>query len=212
VVVLAGAGLLAFGQLMGGGGDTSRLTGTNITLGATALPDTVATCGTDPGSLRPICLIDLLKSGASAGVLAVLNADDYIETVTTDHAGYSSSNVYLGFLGTPAATGTWPLYSGGHHTAVTNTFKDGVLVGATRSFRGVGPFTPFVMNDRENQPMVQEHDALATMLWSLSADQQTAAKIDGTYTDILAGAQADDGIAARKAVIAAADAAVGEKG
>jgi hypothetical protein len=35
---LAGAGFLAFGQLMGGGGDTSRLTGTNITLGATARP------------------------------------------------------------------------------------------------------------------------------------------------------------------------------
>jgi Protein of unknown function (DUF3500) len=256
-LLIATGGYLAYSKLGGSGGDISRLTSTNINMGVTAVPDTSATCGTEPGTVRLVCLIDLLKTGASADVLAhlqvdysvaeakkwsnlpaggyrqrpgitlgelttdqrglakailteamgltsnegydeleqVLNADDYIESVTTDHAGYSSSNFYLAFLGKPAATGTWQLYYGGHHTAVTNTFKDGMLVGATPSFRGVEPFTPFTMNNRENIPMVQERDALAAMLASLSAEQQTSAKIKGTFTDILAGAQNDDSMA-----------------
>ncbi len=135
----------------------------------------------------------------------VLNADDYIETVTTDHAGYSSSNVYLGFLGTPAATGTWQLYYGGHHTAVANTFKDGALVSGTPSFRGIAPFPTFTMNDRDNIPLLQERDAFAAMLGSLSAEQQTAATIDGTFTDILAGAPGDDAIATTQEGISVAD-------
>jgi Protein of unknown function (DUF3500) len=209
-IVAVGGAYFAYSKLGGSGGDISRLTTTNINLGATVVPDTSSTCGAEPGAVRLVCLIDLLKAGASAEVLAhlqvdysvaeakkwsnrpaggyrnrpgitlgeltqdqrglvkailkeamglaahegydeleeVLNADDYIETVTTDHAGYSSSNFYLAFLGKPAETGTWQLYYGGHHTAVTNTFKDGVLVGATPSFRGVEPFTPFTMNNR----------------------------------------------------------------
>lgn len=135
----------------------------------------------------------------------VLNADDYIETVTTDHAGYSSSNFYFGLLGNPAAKGTWQLYYGGHHTAVTNTFKDGELVGATPSFRGVEPFTPFKMNGRENLPMVQERAALAAALNSLTADQQAKAKINGTFKDILAGAQNDDGMAKTQEGISVAE-------
>jgi hypothetical protein len=256
-VLVLGVGFFAFSRLTGPGGDNSRLTTTNINLGATGLPDTSATCGTTPGTERLICLIDLLKAGASADVLThlqmdysvneakkwsnlpaggyrnrpgitlgeltqdqrglakailkeamglaahegydeleeILNADDYIKTVTTDNAGYSSSNFYLAFLGKPAATGTWQLYYGGHHTAVTNTFKDGILVGGTPSFRGVEPFTPFTMNGRENIPLIQERDALAAMLASLSAEQQASAKIKGTFTDILAGAQNDDSMA-----------------
>jgi Protein of unknown function (DUF3500) len=205
LIIAAGAACLGYTKLGGLGGDISRLTSTNINFGATALPETSGACGSEPGTVRLVCLIDLLKAGASADVLKylqvdysvaeakkwsnlpaggyrnrpgitlgeltrdkrglvkailteamrlaanegtdelaqVLNADDYIETVTSDHAGYSSSNFYLAFLGTPAATGTWQLYYGGHHTAVTNTFKDGVLVGATPSFRGVEPFHAF---------------------------------------------------------------------
>jgi Protein of unknown function (DUF3500) len=257
VIIAAGAAYFAYSTLGGSGGDISRLTSTNINFGATAIPDTSGACGTEPGTVRLICLIDLLKAGASADVLKylqagysvaeakkwsnlpaggyrsrpgitlgeltedqrglakailteamglapnegtdelvqVLNADDYIETVTTDHAGYSSSNFYLAFLGTPAATGTWQLYYGGHHTAVTNTFKDGALVGATPSFRGIEPFPPFTMNGRENRPLVQERDAFAAMLTSLSAEQQASAKIKGTFTDVVAGPQNDDAIA-----------------
>jgi Protein of unknown function (DUF3500) len=123
----------------------------------------------------------------------ILNADDYLLQETAE-AGFSSSNYHIAFLGTPAATGTWQLYFGGHHFALSNTYTDGKMVGATPSFRGVEPFTPFTMNGRENQPMAQEQTAFAAALAGLTPDQLTKATLKGTYTDIVAGPQKDDAI------------------
>ncbi|WP_299403451.1 DUF3500 domain-containing protein [Acaryochloris sp. IP29b_bin.148] len=139
-------------------------------------------------------------------LVQTLNADDYIGTISTDYkAGYSSYNTKFAFLGTPAATGTWQLYYGGHHLAFTNTYKDGVLVGATPSFRGIEPFPRFLMNGRENMPLMQEREAFAALLRSLSAEQQEAARLDGTYRDILAGPQADDAIPETKEGLSVAE-------
>ena len=128
-------------------------------------------------------------------MIQTLNADDYINTVSTDYkAGYSSYNTKFAFLGTPGPTGIWELYYGGHHMAFANTYIDGKLAGATPSFRGVEPFPYFEMNGRINQPLTQERDAFATLLSALSEDQRVAAELEGTYRDILAGPQADDAI------------------
>ncbi|WP_226898361.1 DUF3500 domain-containing protein [Mangrovicoccus algicola] len=128
-------------------------------------------------------------------MIQTLNADDYINTVSTDYkAGYSSYNTKFAFLGTPGPTGVWELYYGGHHMAFANTYVDGKLAGATPSFRGVEPFPYFEMNGRVNQPLTQERDAFATLLSALSEDQRAVAELDGTYRDILAGPQADDAI------------------
>lgn len=124
-----------------------------------------------------------------------LNADDYIGSISADYnVGYASYNSKIAFLGTPAETGTWQLYYGGHHLAFTNTYTDGVLAGATPSFRGVEPFPRFNMNGRENLPLMQEREAFAALLRTLDEDQVAAATLDGTYRDILAGPQADDAI------------------
>ncbi|MBT0958894.1 DUF3500 domain-containing protein [Alphaproteobacteria bacterium KMM 3653] len=124
-----------------------------------------------------------------------LNADDYIGSISTDYGvGYASFNSKFAFLGTPAETGTWQLYYGGHHLALTHTYTNGVLAGATPSFRGVEPFPRFNMNGRENAPLMQEREAFAALLRSLSDEQAEAATLEGTYRDILAGPQADDAI------------------
>ena len=123
----------------------------------------------------------------------VLNADDYL-LAETGEAGFSSSNYHIAFLGTPAATGTWQLYFGGHHFALSNTYRDSVMIGATPSFRGVEPFVPFTMNGRENAPMAQEQAALAAALGALTPDELTKATLAGTYTNIIAGPQQDDAI------------------
>jgi Protein of unknown function (DUF3500) len=123
----------------------------------------------------------------------VLNADDYL-LAETGEAGFSSSNYHIAFLGTPAATGTWQLYFGGHHFALSNTYRDGVMIGATPSFRGVEPFVPFTMNGRENVPMAQEQAALAAVLAALTPEELTRATLAGTYTNIVAGPQQDDAI------------------
>lgn len=128
-------------------------------------------------------------------MVQTLNADDYINTVSTDYkAGYSSYNTKFAFLGTPGPTGIWELYYGGHHMAFANTYVDGKLAGATPSFRGVEPFPYFEMNGRVNQPLTQERDAFATLLSALSEEQREVAQLEGTYRDILAGPQADDAI------------------
>ena len=123
----------------------------------------------------------------------VLNADDFLLAETGD-ANFSSSNYHIAFLGTPAATGTWQLYFGGHHFALSNTYRDGVMIGATPSFRGVEPFVPFTMNGRENAPMAQEQAAFAAALGALAPDELTKATLAGTYTNIIAGPQQDDAI------------------
>lgn len=123
----------------------------------------------------------------------VLNADDYL-LEETGEAGFSSSNFHIAFLGSPAETGTWQLYFGGHHFALSNTYRDGQMVGATPSFRGVEPFTPFTMNGRENAPMAQERVAFAAALEALSQEEASKATLSGTYTNILAGPQQDDAI------------------
>jgi hypothetical protein len=121
----------------------------------------------------------------------ILNADDYLKNNTSD-SGFASGNFHIAFLGTPAPTGTWQLYFGGHHLAFSSTYKDGALVGATPSFRGVEPFTRFRENGRDNAPMVQEQAAFAAMLGGLSAEERTKARLGQTYTDLIVGPQKDN--------------------
>ncbi|WP_258546845.1 DUF3500 domain-containing protein [Psychromonas sp. B3M02] len=235
----------------------ARLGDTSTLMGSIAIPESVDTCGDEPGVPRLLCLIEILKSSVSDEVLALmqldysvaeakkwsnlpagafpsrpgvflgelkveqrgvvkailmeaaglkenegfdellqtLNADDYIGTVSDDYkAGYSSFNAKIAFLGTPSQTGLWELYYGGHHLAFSNTYKEGELIGATPSFRGIEPFHAFEMNGRTNIPMLQERDTFAALLNALTPEQLKQAKLEGTYRDILAGPQADDAI------------------
>ena len=109
----------------------------------------------------------------------VLNADDYLKNNTSD-SGLASGNFHIAFLGTPAATGTWQLYFGGHHLAFSSTYRDVMLTGATPSFRGVEPSTPFRDNGRDNAPMAQEQSAFAAMLGGFSADERAKARLSPT--------------------------------
>lgn len=267
-VVVVAAGVFGFRQFMGGPPVDERLGNTSILMGSVVIPESAASCDPQSGYARMLCLIELLKSGASEELLAVmqlpysvaegqnwsnlpagafpkrpgaylgefsaeqlglvkailseatgvaenegfdemvqtLNADDYIGTVSTDYkAGYSSYNSKFAFLGTPGESGTWQLYYGGHHFAFANTYSDGVMSGATPSFRGIEPFPSFDMNGRENVPLLQERDAFAALLGSLNADQAAAAMLDGTYRDILAGPQSDDAIPAEQEGLAVSE-------
>ncbi len=104
---------------------------------------------------------------------------------------YSAGQYYIAFLGTPAMTGTWELQTGGHHVACANTYRDGILIGATPSFRAVEPFAPFASGANTYEPIRQERDALAAMLGSLDATQAATAKLATTFTDILLGPNKD---------------------
>jgi hypothetical protein len=121
----------------------------------------------------------------------ILAADEFLAANTSDGAGFASGNYHVALLGTPAATGTWEFYFGGHHLAFGNTYTDGKLTSATPSFRGVEPFTPFQQGGHDHAPLVQEQAAFAAMLTGLSADEQTKAKLAQAYTNIIVGPQQD---------------------
>jgi hypothetical protein len=121
----------------------------------------------------------------------ILNADDYLATNTSNSAGFASGNYHIAFLGEPGEDGIWQLYFGGHHLAFANTYADGRLTGATPSFRGVEPFTPFQQNGRANAPMLQEQAAFAAMLTALSPAELAEARLPGARSNIIVGPQQD---------------------
>ncbi|VXB03560.1 conserved hypothetical protein [Arthrobacter sp. 9AX] len=115
-----------------------------------------------------------------------LNADDYL-AANGGGSDYGRAGYYIAFLGTPADTGTWEFQFGGHHLAVANTYTNGVLAGATPSFRGIEPNGAFDYNGSTNQPMAAKEAAFAAALTALTADQQATANLSKTYSDLLLG-------------------------
>ncbi|WP_419702875.1 DUF3500 domain-containing protein [Promicromonospora sp. NFX87] len=115
-----------------------------------------------------------------------LEADDYLG----DNGGgddYGRGNFFVAFLGTPSASGTWELQFGGHHLAVSNTYTDGALVGATPSFRGIEPMDEVEVDGDTVIPEQQERAAFAELLASLDDDQLTTATLSDSFNDILLG-------------------------
>jgi hypothetical protein len=134
----------------------------------------------------------------------LLNADEYLG----DNGGgtdYGAANYYIALLGTPGTTGTFEIQFGGHHMAFANTYTDGVLVGATPSFRGVEPFAAFEWNGETNQPLIEEKNALSAMLTALSSDQLSKAKLSSTFSDLVAGPQKDANFPSAPSGIACAE-------
>jgi hypothetical protein len=121
----------------------------------------------------------------------LLNADDYLATKNSN-GGYGSANYYIAFLGTSATSGTFEIQFGGHHVAFANTYSNGVLVGATPSFRGVEPMATFTYNGVSNQALQQEKAAFVAMLNSLTSTELATAKLSTSVSDLVAGPQKDN--------------------
>ncbi len=110
-------------------------------------------------------------------------ADDYLAT-NGGGSTYGAGNYYIAFFGTPATTGQFEIMMTGHHKTVANTYKDGVLVGATPHFAAVEPLS-FASGSNTYSPINQERDAFVTLLSSLSSTQLNSAKSSSTFSDIL---------------------------
>jgi hypothetical protein len=139
---------------------------------------------------------NLLKVASGTGVegLAELNgllaADAYLGA-NGGGSEYSAGNYYIALLGTPALTGTWELYFGGHHLAFANTYTNGAFVGGTPSFRGVEPFASFTQDGGTYQPLIEEKNAFAAVIASLTSAQKTTATLSASLGDIVLGPQKD---------------------
>lgn len=116
-------------------------------------------------------------------ITQLLAADDVLAKSAN---GYGAGYYFISFLGTPSATGTWQLQFGGHHTAVSQTYSNGVVTGNTPSFRGVEP-TSWTTNGTTYTPMGQEKSAMADMLASFTTAQLATAKLSQTFSDVVLG-------------------------
>lgn len=118
-----------------------------------------------------------------------LEIDDYLR----DHVNpnYGRGDFYAAFLGEPSATGLWQLQFGGHHFALTKTYRDGILIGATPSFRGVGSAQPIEHDGVVLAPHRQEMEAHISLLAALDADQLETARLSRRFADITMGAGND---------------------
>ena len=72
---------------------------------------------------------------------------------------------------------------GGHHYAANISFNGGHVISTTPHFYGVEPLS-FTVSGTTYTPLAQEHDALANMLASLTADQLAASKLSQTFSDV----------------------------
>jgi hypothetical protein len=118
-----------------------------------------------------------------------LAADDWIGQ-NGGGKGYGRGNFYIAFLGTPSNTGTWQLQFGGHHLALTNTYRGGVLVGATPSFRGIEPHTAIRYGGATLRPQLDELEAFVALVASLDPRQRGAAELADEQDEMLLGPEA----------------------
>jgi Protein of unknown function (DUF3500)/Secretion system C-terminal sorting domain len=161
---------------------------------------------------------NLLKAATSttanegfAELDAVLAADDYLGANGGGATTYGAANYFIAFLGTPSVTGKWELQFGGHHYTFANTYYNGVLAGATPSFRSSEPSGVFTQGGVTYQPMLQELAAFAAVLTSLSATEQVSAKLSASFGDILLGPGKDNQFPTTKVGIKISDLSADKK-
>lgn len=142
---------------------------------------------------------NLLKAATGTGAnegneeyAGIVDADDYLRANGGD-SGYGSGNYYIGFLGTPSATGLWCLQIGGHHGTIIYTYNGGKMTGGTPSFRSTEPYPTWVSTNTSKtvQPLVQETAAFANFLKGLSTSELATAKRSAAQNDIIVGPQKD---------------------
>ena len=123
----------------------------------------------------------------SACGLALLDevrlADDYLMPFDEHQIGWNGGNYYLSVLGTPSAKSPWMLQLGGHHLAYNFVFN-GHEPGATPLFFGSEPIR-FEIQGKTHEPMSAQSAAMSRLAASISS--QPAAKLSGTFTDVVKG-------------------------
>jgi len=124
-----------------------------------------------------------LQSGLQA-------ADDYLNLIGGG-SSYGAGNYYIAFLGTPASTGFWILQLTGHHLTWNIAFN-GSYKSPTPLFLGVEPKASFTLNGTAYDPMAAQRTAMANLGSALTA--YSAAKLSGTYSDLLFGANGSGSI------------------
>ncbi|AXV79834.1 MULTISPECIES: DUF3500 domain-containing protein [Ralstonia solanacearum species complex] len=116
--------------------------------------------------------------------LGLQAADDYLYA-NGGGSSYGHGNYYIAFLGTPSTSGFWMLQLTGHHLTYNIAFN-GSYMSAAPMFLGVEPKDAFTLDGRTYDPMAAQRTAVSNLGAALTA--YADAKLNGTYADLLFGA------------------------
>ena len=111
-------------------------------------------------------------------------ADDVLGSLGPSNV-YDSGIYFIAFIGTPSSTGEWILQLGGHHYAL-NFYYHGSVESPTPYFTGINPHT-FTLAGQSYAPLKPKTDAMVAMIAGLDTTQRAAAKLSGTFGDVLLG-------------------------
>jgi len=118
-------------------------------------------------------------------------ADDYLAANGGGTSSYGNSYYYIAFLGTPSATDFWMLQLTGHHLTYNIAFN-GSYKSPTPLFLGIEPKGSFTQSSTTYDPMEAQRTAMSNLGASLTS--YSSAKLSGTYSDILFGANGSGNI------------------
>lgn len=99
---------------------------------------------------------------------------------------FGAGNYTIAFLGQPSKTDPWLLQLGGHHLAF-NLYYKGAAGTSTPYFVGAQPNTWKDADGKTHAPLAPMRDAMYSLVHSLSPDQQTRARLKGSFNDVLVG-------------------------
>ena len=116
-------------------------------------------------------------------------ADDVLGALGAPNV-YDSGIYFIAFIGAPSSTGEWILQLGGHHYAL-NFYYHGSVESPTPYFNGINPHS-FTLNGQSYTPLKPKTDAMVAMIAGLDTTQRAAAKLNGTFGDVLLGPGADN--------------------
>jgi hypothetical protein len=117
-------------------------------------------------------------------------ADNYL----ADNGGgssYGEGNYYIAFLGTPSSSSFWMLQLTGHHLTYNIAFNGGYK-SPTPLFLGIEPKGEFTQDGTTYDPMQAQREAMSDLGSALTS--YSGAKLSGTYSDLLFGANGSGNI------------------
>lgn len=122
--------------------------------------------------------------------LGLQAADDYL-AANGGGSSYGNGQYYIAFLGTPSASDFWMLQLTGHHLTYNIAFN-GSYKSPTPLFLGVEPKGSFTQSGTTYDPMEAQRTAMSNLGTSLTA--YSGAKLSGTYSDLVFGANGSGNI------------------
>lgn len=140
-------------------------------------------------AMRNLVATALGSTGAQL-LIGMQAADNYLYSIGGG-SSYGEGLYYLSFLGTPSASGFWMLQVTGHHLTYNVAFN-GSVKSATPMFLAVEPKAAFTYGGVGYDPMAAQRLAVASLGSALTG--YSAAKLSGTYSDLVFGANGSGNI------------------